>query len=153
MKPSTALALACLCAACGSAGSSFEFQLGAQTITSASDVSGSIDNAGALALHDDAWALNMVLSSAVPNQWTTLGAGDLSIFGKTTGDIFTTAAGGTCDVLLDPHASTNGSIVTGAFHCTGLRSSDGSQQVDVPNGAFTTRLDDVANNPTSWPWP
>jgi hypothetical protein len=153
---SLALVLVSLCVCgCAASESSFDFQLGAEKIYSGANVAGSTDNAGTLALHDDVWALNMSLPGLAAGSWLQLGGGgnDLTIISKASGDIYTTAAGGTCAVLLDPHQSTNGSVVSGTFHCAGLASSDGSKQVDIPNGAFQTRIDDAANNPTSWPWP
>ncbi len=148
------IALVLLCG-CGSSRSGFDFELGSEKVSSNGSVIGSVDNAGTLALHDGAWALDMSLPSLASGTWMTLGGGgsDLTIIGKTSGEIYTTAAGGTCQVLLDPHQSTNGSVVSGTFVCNGLTSSDGTRQVDVPSGAFQTQIDDAANNPTSWSWP
>ena len=153
MKPSTIILVA-LCS-CAASHSSFDFELGSEKISSSGGVVGSINNAGTLALHDDAWALDMSIPGLASGEWLPLGGGsnDLTIIRKSNGDIFTTAMGGTCSVLLDPHTSTNGSVVSGVFHCAGLASTDGTQRVDVQNGAFQTEIEDSANNPSSWPWP
>ncbi|HSQ65128.1 MAG TPA: hypothetical protein VLM85_18025 [Polyangiaceae bacterium] len=154
MRP-TIIALVLL-GGCAASRSSFDFELGTEKVASSGAVSGSVDNAGTLALHDDAWALDMSLPGLGFRGWVPLGGGgtDLTIISKTSGEIYTTAAGGTCQVQLDPHQSTNGSVVSGTFMCSGLSSSDGTKQVDVPSGAFQTQIEDSANNPTpSWPWP
>lgn len=145
------LALSC----CGGSRSNFQFQLGSQVVGSDASVTGSIDNAGVLALHDDAWALDITLPGLGSGAWDTLdqGTNGLSIIEQSTGRIFTTRAGGTCQAMLEPHQSSNGSTVRGSFTCSGLTSMDGSEQVDVPNGSFETQIDDAANNPTSWSWP
>jgi len=147
--------LAVVVATCSCAGprSTFDFDLTGdlteRVSSSGSGATGEIDNAGHLALDDGAWGLAIGLPSISPGTYPLgTGGGRLAITSKATGDVFTTTPSGSCSVTVNPHASSNGSTVSGAFECTGLTSFDGARRVDVTAGSFQTLIDDAANNPS-----
>ena len=117
---------------------------------SGSNVTGQMNNAAELAIDDDSWRLSMnLLGPDVGSQSITKDSGLVEILRKATGEILTTDSGGSCTVTLEPHQSSNGSIVTGSFYCSGLGSPDGGAPVDVVGGGFQTQIDDAANDPNS----
>lgn len=128
--------------------SAFQFTLSDGTVATSSDnASGSVNNAGFLTLSDSAWGLTMNLEGLAPgNHAISAGAGDLQIARTATGDTFMASLGGTCNVWLDAHGTTNGSPVTGHFTCAGLTATTG-KTVDVTSATFEVQLEDPANNP------
>jgi hypothetical protein len=139
--------LATLLAGCA-VHSTFQFKLSDGTVaTSNGDTSGSVNNAGFLTLSDSEWSLTMDLQGLAPgNHAIDAGAGELQIGRTATGDTYMASLGGTCNVWLDAHGTTNGSPVTGHFTCTGLVSTTG-KTVDVTTATFEVQLEDPANNP------
>ena len=139
-------------AACGPPRSSFELVLtheGGRTerVGSGADVRGAVDNAGFLALDDQSWGLAMSLGGLASGEhMVSSKAGSLALVRKGSGDVWTTDLGGSCTVWLNPHASSNGSVVGGWFYCKALTSNSG-EKVDVGSGVFKTLINDAANNP------
>ncbi len=116
-------------------------------VTSSDNTTGEVNNAGYLTVQDDTWGLVMDLQGLYPgNHAISPGAGELQLWEKGTGDTYMASLGGTCNVWLDPHGTTNGSPVSGHFSCLGLTSTAG-KQVDVTNGDFEVPINDPANNP------
>lgn len=155
MSSRNILVLAALVAGCVGPQSTFAFDLTgdlATRVRSGANVRGEVDDAGYLALDDDAYGLKIELGGLGPGSRTLGkgGAGSLVIMSKASGDVFETTGEGTCTVWVDPHESTNGSAISGWFTCTTLGSTSG-KVVDVKGGRFTTYLDDAANNPSQTP--
>ena len=123
--------------------SSFDFVLDGDSdehVHSGARVSGSVDNAGFLALSDPdlGWAMNMSLGGLAP--------GDHQAEATITRKVGTPAIfRGKCAVLVDPHETSNGDIVTANFSCSGLTSAAG-QHLDVPQGEFRTFINDASND-------
>ncbi len=143
--------------ACAPSSSSFDFDVKGdmnETVEGTGGATGEIDNAGNLALDDAQWSLNLKLPGSITTATVGSGIGGFALVVKATGDTFTTASGGTCDVNVSPHQSSNGSTVKMTFYCTGLVSVDGSKTIDIANGALHTLIDDASNDPNlAWPWP
>jgi hypothetical protein len=141
-----------LCA-CGGPRSEFSFTLhhasgDDERVASSGDTTGAIDDAAELAIDDDSWRLSMnLLGLDTSSQTITKGSGVVAILRKATGEMLTTDSGGSCTVTLEPHQSSNGSIVNGAFYCSDLGSPVASATVDVVGGIFQTKIDDAANDP------
>jgi hypothetical protein len=123
--------------------SSFDFVLAGDSdahVHSGARVSGSVNNAGFLALADPdlGWSLNMTLDGLAP--------GDHTATTTITRKIGTPAIfRGSCDVIIDPHETSNGDTVTANFSCKGLASAAG-EHVDVPQGEFKTFINDASND-------
>lgn len=154
MRPSIALACALALSGCARAPSTFAFDLEGDVSTrarSSATAHGSVDDAGYLALDDEAWGIRIALGGLAPGSRTVAkGSGDLVLMSKVTGDVFTSDLGTTCTVWVDPHDATNGSPVTGWFTCDALGSSTG-KRVGVQGGRFATFLDDASNDPNVAP--
>lgn len=134
--------------ACAAPQSSFAFNLSGDATGSVNiEATGEIDDAGDLALDNDAWQLDMSLGGLSTGNHNDA---EVTILRKTDGAIFTTTVGGTCTVILDPHDSSNGSPVNGVFYCTGLMSSTG-MTVGVTGGEFLTEINDSENDPGASP--
>jgi hypothetical protein len=141
------LAAASMCA-CGVPRSTFDFVMsGATGRVSDTDAVGLVDNTGGLEIHDAEWQLTMRLGSLAE---TTNPSVPLTIIDKASGRIFSTDNGGTCSVSVYPHDTTNGSVFSGDFKCTGLSDGNGDV-VDVTGLEFLTYISDSANNPSTDP--
>lgn len=151
-KPSTMLAMivALHLGACGARQSfAFVLQDGGTTIhvASSAEATGTATNSGFLTIDDPAWGLTMNLLGLSPgNHDISMMSGELQLRHQDAGETFKSSLGGTCSVWLDPHATRNGSVITGHFDCAGLVSVTG-KKVDVTNGSFQVQLNDPANNP------
>ncbi len=133
--------------ACGGTPSTFDFTTSGdlnEHVVSDAYVTGEINNAGQLALDDGVWLVTMSLSSLEAGHDQAVL--ELTLIDKVIGERFSTTVGGTCAVTLDPHGTTNGDIVRGVFHCSGLASSDG-KTIDIGFGEFSTAINDAANDP------
>jgi hypothetical protein len=145
-----------LSSSCLGSSSDFAFHLTGdveKTVQSDNSANGEVDDAGHFAIDDETWGLRISLGGLASGDHKVTGgnaSSELLIMSKDTGDTFGTANGGSCDAWIDPHASTNGSTVSGWFTCNGLLSTAG-KHVDVVGGRFTTVIDDAANDPTSAP--
>lgn len=142
-------------AACAAPSSTFQFNLAGDVVehvVSSGEVTGTVDNAGNLALDDEVWSLLMELPGIATSSKEE-SVISLTIVSKETAETFTTSVAGTCSVTITPHASTNGSVVDGMFFCSGVASTDASKHVDVNGGEFHTLIDDSSNNPNSCPVP
>lgn len=149
----THLVLAAALGACAAPESRFSFRLGPTPVVSGARVKGAVNDRGYVALDDGAWELAIDMGSlAEGSHAISAAAGELSLLRKDTGDVFTTRAGGSCTVRLDPHESTNGDVVHAIFYCTALASTSGAR-ADVTGGELTTVLDDPANDPKLTPPP
>jgi hypothetical protein len=146
----------CVAIASGcSARSAFDFALTGdinERAGSSARVTGSVNNAGYLALDDDSWALTISLGGFIGSRTLEKKSGELRILDKRNGDTYSTSIGGTCTVFVNPHQSSNGSAVTGTFYCRDLVSSKG-KRVNVDGGEFRTLINDSANNPNINPPP
>jgi hypothetical protein len=132
---------------CADTPSTFDFTTTgdvSEHVASSLEVTGEIDNAGQLALDDGVWILSMTMNGLASTQDETVL--ELTLIDKPAGVRFSTSIGGTCGAQLAPHGSTNGDVVHGVFHCTGLGSSDG-KHVDIGFGEFATAINDAANDP------
>jgi hypothetical protein len=132
--------------ACAVPSSSFAFNLsGAAHDQVNSDATGEIDNAGDLSLQTAGYELTMSLGSLTVGEHDNA---EVTILLQNSGDVFTTAVGGSCTVFINPHDDSNGSDVSGLFFCTGLMTST-QLQADLTGGQFVTEINDSANNPGS----
>ena len=133
-----------------SARATFDFALTGdvnERVGSSARVTGSINNAGYLALDDETWELTMSLGGlAIGNHTLEKGSGELRILHKVSLDTYSTSLGGTCTVWINPHQTSNGSAVGGTFYCRDLISSKG-RKVNVDGGEFRALINDAANNP------
>jgi hypothetical protein len=150
MKHWIAFGLTALLFGCDRAPSSFTFVLSGdleQHVQSGGGVTGSVDNAGFLALDDDAWGVRFALGGLSPGSRTlSKGNGEVVVMSKSSGEVFSSDLGTSCSVWIDPHDSTNGSAITGWFTCDDLASASG-KHVTLQGGRFATFISDAANNP------
>lgn len=134
--------------ACAPRPSSFEFGVRGdlnETVTGSGNAFGEIDDEGNIVVVDARWMIRIkVASSAARVTRVGDGAFELVIVERTTGDTFTTASGGTCEVMVAPHHSGIGSAVKATFSCERLVSADGKKTIDVSGGALRALIDDDA---------
>ncbi len=133
--------------ACAGTPSTFDFTASGdlnEHVISSPNVTGAIDNAGHLSLDDGIWSLSIDFPGlAVTPSFETV---NVTLVRNSTGDLFSTTFGGSCQAKLDPHGTTNGDVVGGNFVCTTLTSSVG-KIIDIPVGEFSTAINDTANDP------
>lgn len=141
MRPRLASLALALCGGCAGPTSFIDFtRSDTMARYSNGSASGSVDNAGNVALDDEAVHFGAALGG--------LGAGPhpvitVSLLDKRSSELL---AGNTCNATLDPHDGSNGSTVSAVWTCTALHASGGGPAVNLV-GRFITHISDRANNP------